>query len=176
VRTAALLATAALAAACASCSSSLAQPDAGTLGTDGGADTAIPPGGFITAEVDGVTLRAELQAGAYFWSGIQAGWLDAEARNDESIWAILLENRISSGATNGYIILYPTGVATMSFASYVGDGASAVSVTMTAAGPGDILEGTFTATLNRMGGPAMTKVVTNGAFRVPRVNASPPGF
>jgi hypothetical protein len=175
VRTAALLiATASLAAA--ACSSSLQQPDAGMLGVDGAADTNVPPGGFIMADVDGVTLRADRQAGAFFWSGIQDGWLDAEARNDESVWAILLENRISSGLMTGYVILYPTGSPTPSFASYVGDGTSAVSITMTAAGAGDILEGTFTATLNRMGGGtgAATKTVTNGVFRLPRSNTPPP--
>jgi hypothetical protein len=177
VRAAAVIATATLAAA--SCSSSLQPPDAGGLDTGGaeaaGVDTTIPAGGFISADVDGVTIRAELHAGAFFWSGIADGWLDAEARNDEWAWVLLTQNAASPAAvTNGYVVLYPRATPTMSFASYATGGASAVTVTAAAPDPGDMLEGTFTATLNRLGNTTLTKTVTNGAFRLPRVDEPPP--
>ena len=61
-RIALVIAVAALAGA--SCSGSTAHPDGGgQLHPDGaGGDASLPTGGFIVADVDGVTIRGEMQA------------------------------------------------------------------------------------------------------------------
>ena len=168
------LALAALGIAAASCSSSPLQRDAGQLPIDAlGGDVAPPQGNFfIMADVDGVTIRAEMQAGAYFWSGIVDGWLDVEARNGQTVWAISVLNTLGS-RIDADLTLYDVGSTTAIFASYTANGTSEVTVTATAPHAGDILEGTFSATLNRIGGPPQTRVVTNGSFRLPRVDEMP---
>jgi len=138
-----------------------------------GGDVANPQGNFIMADVDGVTIRAELQAGAYFWSGLVDGWLDAEARSSEWIWTISVRNSLGSSMGED-TALFAVGSTTTIFASYTTGGSSEVAVTATAPHAGDVLEGTFSATLARLGGPAMTATVTNGSFRLARVAEMPP--
>jgi len=163
------------AVAAASCSGSSSQRDAGgQVQPDGaGGDTTIPTGGFITGDVDGVTIRAEMQAIAYWWSGIQDGSIGAEAQNADWQWILIVSNSTNGNAcAGGYVVLQKPGMATMAFGSYGAEGACAVTVTAAAPNVGDVLEGTFTATLDQVSG-SLLKQVTNGAFRVPRVAAAP---
>jgi hypothetical protein len=140
------------------------QPDAAT------ADAALPTGGFITAEVDGVTIRAETQAVSYWWSGLQQGWIEADAQNADWQWVLILRN--TPGPACGYVVLQPVNASTMAFASYGTEGECAVDVTAAAADVGDVLEGTFTATLDQVSG-TMLKQVTGGSFRLPRIAGQP---
>jgi hypothetical protein len=153
----------------AACSSqTLAPPDAGGPGGAGGRPGA---GGFITGDVDGVTVRGETQAVSYWYQGLLEGWLLAEGSTAEWTWMLLINNRTGPGACS-YGLLAPAGDTTRAFASYVlPDGRCDVTVTATAPNVGDNLEGTFTATLKR---GTTVKVVTNGAFRVPRIAEPPP--
>jgi hypothetical protein len=168
------LALAALGIVTASCSSTPLQRDAGQLPVDAaGGDVANPQDNFIMADVDGVTIRADMQAGAYFWSGLVDGWLDADARNGEWVWAISVRNTLGSSVAAD-VTLSRVGSAATVFVSYTTGGLSEVTVTATAPHAGDVLEGTFSATLARLGGPAMTATVTNGSFRLARVDEMPP--
>ena len=134
------------------------------------ADAPLPTGGFITAEVDGVTIRAELQAVSYWWSGLQQGWIEADAQNAEWQWVLILRN--APGPACGYVVLQPVNASTMAFATYGSDGACDVDLTAAAPDVGDVLEGTFTATLDQVSG-SMLKQVTSGSFRVPRIAGQP---
>lgn len=156
----------------AACSSAtLAPPDGGGLGGAGGGGGGIGSGGFIAGDVDGVTVRGETQAVSYWWSGLQDGWLAAEGSTAELTWMLIVRNAAGPGACS-YAMLVPAGAPTQVFASYTPpDGRCDVTVTATAPDVGDNLEGTFTATLVR---GTMTKTVTNGAFRVPRIAEPPP--
>ena len=158
--------------AAASCYHTTLQLDAGQLQPDSATtDGAIPTGGFITAEVDGVTIRAETKAVSYWWSGLQQGWIEADAENAEWQWVLILRNTTGSAAC-GYIVLQPVDTPTMAFASYGADGACAVTLTAAAPDVGDVIEGTFTATLDQVSGQ-MLKQVTGGSFRVPRIAGQP---
>ena len=168
------LALAAVALSGAACSGAQLQPDAGQLQVDAaGVDAAIPPGGYIAADVNGVTIRAETMAAAYSWSGLQDGWLDIEARNSDWLWALVVQN-VPGPSAGAYAVLYPVATPNMVFTSFANGGACAATVTVAASNAGEFLEGTFTATLDRMGGASMPKMVVNGSFRLPRVNAPPP--
>lgn len=160
----------------AACSGSTQRPDGGgQLQPDGaGSDAGLPTGGFITGDVDGVTIRAEMRAVSYWWSGIQDGWLGAEAQNAEWQWSLVLPNATGplAACSGGYVVLQTAGSGTMAFGSFGADGACAADVTAAAPDVGDVFEGMFTATLDQVSG-AMLKQVTNGAFRVPRI-AGPP--
>jgi len=154
-----------------SCYHTTLQLDAGALQPDGATtETALPTGGFITGDVDGVTIRAELQAVSYWWSGLQQGWIEADAQNAEWQWVLILRN--VPGPACGYVLLQPVNVSTMTFASYGMYGACDVDVTAAAPDVGDVLEGTFTATLDQVSG-TMLKQVTAGSFRVPRIAGQP---
>lgn len=145
----------------------------------GGADAGVPDGaggnpgsgGFITGDVDGVTVRGETQAVAYWSQGLLQGWLIAEGSNAEWTWMLLIANQAGPGACS-YGLLAPEGDTIRAFATYVlPDGRCDVTVTAPAPNVGDKLEGTFTATVVWR---TTTKLVTNGAFSLPRIAEPPP--
>ena len=144
----------------------------GSAGASGAGGSAIA-GYYITGDVDGVTVRAEMGAVAYWWSGIVTGTIAADASAASWAWSLIVVNgtNVASNCSAAEIFLYPPGHPEMGFAKSNG-GSCSVQVTQAAPNVGDILEGTFTATLAN---PAQTqtKQVTNGRFRVPRV-AEPP--
>lgn len=160
--------------AAASCYGTTLQLDAGPLQPDdAGRDAALPTGGFITADVDGVTIRAEMRAVSYWWSGLQQGFIEADAQNADWQWALVLRNVAGpAGCAGGYIVLQPVNAAAMAYGTFGSEGACAVDLMAPAANVGDVLGGTFTATLDQMSGP-MLKQVTNGSFRVPRIAGKP---
>ena len=167
------MAVAALAAA--SCSGSTQRPDGGgQLQPDGaGSDAGLPTGGFITADVDGVTIRGEMRAVSYWWSGIQEGWIASQAQNAEWQWGLVLRNATGPAAcSGGSIFLQPAASGSMAFGSFGAGGACAADVTAAAPNVGDVFEGTFTATLGQVGG-ATLKQVSNGVFHVPRIAGMP---
>jgi hypothetical protein len=160
--------------AAASCYGTTLQLDAGPLQPDdAGRDAALPTGGFITADVDGITIRAEMRAVSYWWSGLQQGFIEADAQNADWQWALILRNVAGpAGCVGGYIVLQPVNAAAMAYGTFGSEGACAVDLMAPAANVGDVLGGTFTATLDQMSGP-MLKQVTNGSFRVPRIAGKP---
>ena len=145
-------------------------------GSCGGGVASNPNGAvsedFITADVDGVSVRAALEPGAW-----------TTARDTEDLWLAAGKSSMLDGwnlyipNTVGTTTCPPTWLALVKLYSPVvcSDGPGAgCSVTVTAAAPavGDVVEGTFTATLSPLGADpstARTNVVTNGAFHVTRI-------
>jgi hypothetical protein len=128
------------------------------------------PGDFISGDVDGVTVRVEvdLMAGT---SGLAAGqiWVNGGPPSG-SAWNVWFTNSVgTSTCPPGWIAVYdpPGGGGTLR-----SDAGGSCSVTVTRAAPeaGDVVEGTFTATLKSMStaSPMRTAAVTNGAFHVTR--------
>ena len=165
------------------CSSSQSRSDAGPIQTDGAAmdlaapradaagnDDAIPAGGFITGDVDGVTIRAEMGAAAFWYAGLQQGWLEAVAHTSEWPWTFAFLNTTGAkvGCGGGNVVLLTITGAGVNSATYNSGGSCADEVTHTAPNVGDWLDGTFTAKLVTNDGKTK-KTVTNGAFHVPRL-------
>ena len=168
------LAWVALGLAAAACSTTQLQRDAGQLPVDATfADGAIPPGGFVTGDLEGSTVRTDRQAVAYWFSGIQQGFLGVEAHDDQWQWVLVIRNAVGSWKcpSDGYIVLQPLDSPTAGRATYWAGGSCAFEITR-AADVGGMFEGTFTATIVRTGG-GMPATVTKGAFHVPRIADTP---
>jgi hypothetical protein len=163
------------------CSSAQSRADAGQ--TDGaGVDFASPPadafaggdaipaGGFIAGDVDGVTIRADMDAAAFWYAGLQQGWIEAAAHSSDWTWAFVFQNSTGAkvGCGGGNVLLLTITGAGMNSATYNSQGVCADEVTHPAPNVGDWLDGTFTATLVTTDGHTKT-TVTNGAFHVPRI-------
>ena len=126
-------------------------------------------GSFITGDVDGVTVRVEagFMAGT---SGLGAGQIFVNGGPASgAAWNVWVTNGVGTSACPpDWIAVYdpPGGGGTLR--SDAG-GACTVTVTKAAAAVGDIIEGTFTATLKTMPpSEPRTAAVTNGAFHVTR--------
>ncbi len=126
---------------------------------------------FITADVNGVTVRAAFEP----WSGtggVETGliWVAAGRTSIFDGWELSIPNRVGTTACPpSWLALFEVNVPTV---CSDGPGASC-SVTITSAAPalGDVLEGTFTATLSVFGAApssAGAVAVTNGSFHVAR--------
>ena len=170
------LAWVALGLAAAACSTTQLQRDAGQLPVDATfADGAIPPGGFVTGDVDGVTLRTDHHAVAYWFSGIQEGFLGVEAQEEQWQWVLVIRNAVGHWTcpADGSIVLQPVDSSASGLSTSATGGACAFEVT-SAPEVGGVFEGTFTATIARLTGTMRAPAaVTNGAFRVPRVADTP---
>jgi len=141
----------------------------------GGAAASNPDGaasgGFISADVDGVNVRAAFEPAAGT-SGVEAGeiWVVAGKTSMIDGWSVYISNSVgTTTCPPSWLALFePENPVVCS------DGPGATcSVTVTAAAPamGDVIEGTFTATLSPFGADpatAHTTVVTNGVFHVTR--------
>jgi hypothetical protein len=123
--------------------------------------------GYITGDVDGTTVRAELMPAAGI-SGVADGliWLNAGTTSVGLGWTLYIENSVGT-TTDGsnWVALFQTG---STLRSDNPGGTSTVAVTTAAPALGDILEGTFSATVTTMATTSETAVVTNGAFHVQR--------
>ena len=119
----------------------------GSAGASGAGGSAVA-GYYITGDVDGVTVRAEMGAVAYWWSGIVTGTIAADASAASWAWSLIVVNgtNVASNCSAAEIFLSPPGHPEMGFAKSNG-GSCSVQVTQAAPNVGDILEGTFTATL-----------------------------
>jgi hypothetical protein len=169
-----------LAAAQAGCGGGSATADAATggdaqVGLDGRITVDGPPtidasqaGSFVTGDVDGVTRRVEvdLRAGT---AGLGPGeiWVTAGTSTADA-WNVYMPNSVgtSSCPADWVARFEPDGVVLRSDAG----GDCSVTVTQAAPAVGDVIEGTFTATLKTMGSASTprTAVVTNGAFHLTR--------
>ena len=145
----------------------------GPVGIDGRSTVDGPPaidaaatGGFVTADVDGVPVRVEsdLRSGT---GGLGPGqiWITAGTTSTNA-WNLYIANSVgTSTCPPDWVAMFEdTGDVLRS------EGGSC-SVTVTAAAPalGDVIEGTFTATLKTLAPETpRTAAVTNGAFHVTR--------
>ena len=145
----------------------------GPAGSDGRITVDGPPaidsataGGFVTADVDGVPVRVEidLRSGT---GGLEPGqiWITAGTVSTNA-WNLYIANSVgTSSCPPDWVALFEETGDTLR-----AEGGSC-SVTVTAAAPalGDVIEGTFTATLKTLAPDApRTAAVTNGAFRATR--------
>ena len=139
----------------------------GAASNPNGADS----GDFITADVDGVRVRAvfEPSAGTSGGNGTEI-WVVAGKTSLLDGWSLSIPNRVgTSTCPPSWMALFEPNTPVV-----CSDGpAASCGVTVTAAAPalGDVLEGTFTATLSPFGADPSTAqmaVVTNGAFHVTR--------
>ncbi len=128
-------------------------------------------GDFVTADVDGVRVRAAFEPSAGKRGGDgTALWVAAGKTSLLDGWNLSIPNSV------GTTTCPPSWMELIELNTPIvcSDGpAASCSVTVTAAAPalGDILEGTFTATLSPFGADPSTArkaVVTNGAFHVTR--------
>jgi hypothetical protein len=139
----------------------------GRIVIDGGpAWDGARPGDFISGDVDGVPVRVETDtmAGTV---GLGAGRIWVNAGSSTPAWNVYVPNSVGTSACPpDWIALFAAGGNPRSD----GPGASC-SVTVTRAAPalGDVIEGTFSATLTTIPpSEPRTAVVTNGAFHVTR--------
>jgi hypothetical protein len=176
-----VLLTIGLFAAAPGCGGGSATADAATGGDaqfdfDGRITVDGPPaidarqaGSFITGDVDGVTVRVEtdLMAGT---SGLAAGQIWVNAGVSGAAWNVWVTNSVgTSSCPPDWIAVYnPPG----SGGTLRSDAGGSCEVTVTRAAPalGDVIEGTFSATLKTMESASTprTAVVTNGAFHLTR--------
>jgi hypothetical protein len=134
----------------------------GSAGTGGGAP------GFITGTVDGVVVRAEVDPKAGV-QGVVGG----------RIWVVAGTNATSSQGWNVYVQnhvgMHDCGQGWVGLFDGNGDprsdegGGCSVNVTAAAPAIGDVIEGTFSASLKSTT-PARSVTVTDGAFRVVRTH------
>ena len=129
-------------------------------------------GDFITADVDGASVRAAFKPGAW-----------ASASDPDDLWVVAGKTSILDGwnlyfpNSVGTTTCPPTWLALFELDSPIicseGPGAGcSITVTTAALAVGDVVEGTFTATLSPFGADASTArtaVVTNGVFHVTRI-------
>jgi len=159
-------------AGCGSSGAGLGNGDAGAGGTGaGGGGGAAGTGAvaFITGDVDGVTVRGEMQARAYWFQGLVQGELALEAHAPEWDWYLVITNSTAGNAcASGYGQLIKAGSQTDGFASFKGGATCTVTVTHSAPNVGDVLEGTFSGSWLAIVGEGM-KTITNGSFRVARI-------
>jgi hypothetical protein len=130
---------------------------------------AAHPGDFITGDVDGTTVRVEADTMSGT-AGLAAGRIWVNAGKSAPAWNIYIPNSVgTSTCPPDWVALFEVGGAV----ARSDNPGSSCSVTVTAAAPalGDVIDGTFTATLTTTAtssSPVRTAVVTNGAFHVTR--------
>ena len=154
--------------------SGAAGGSAGSSGGNGGTGTSGAGGDyFVSALVDGELLRAEIDVKAYWWPGLIEGWLGVEAETENRQWYFVVQES-GTGNVCSYIVLAGIPeVATQDLASFWEGGNCEVALTHAAPNVGDILEGTFNAELKAPAGQ-LGVTVTEGEFRIPRIEDNPP--
>ena len=143
-------------------------------GGAGGGDGSIPvdavhPGDFIAADVDGVNVRAEFQpAGGTVGLADGQIWISAGLTSKVDGWLLYIQNSVGTTAClPSWIALFDVGPTLRSDNP---GGICSVTVTVPAPALGDVIEGTFTATLGTTATPPTTAAVTNGVFHVTRTS------
>jgi hypothetical protein len=136
----------------------------GSGGPGGGSGAGGGATGYVTGTVDGIVHRGdeEPEAGV---QGLADGQIWIVAGAPPNAWTIYIENQVGTHecSAGGLVMLWDdVGTAR----SDQGGGCT-VNVTSAAPSIGNIVEGTFTATLKDV---SRTLTVTGGAFRVVRTN------
>jgi hypothetical protein len=140
----------------------------GRIGPDGGpAIDAAHPGDFIAADVDGTPVRAELMpsAGNEGLTSADLIWASAGTTSTALGWNFYVKNAVGTfDCLQSWMGLFQPGK------TFTATGGGSCSITVTQAAPavGDLLQGTFSATLKTATSTPETAVVTNGAFHVTR--------
>ena len=161
------------------CNSSGASPDAtGAAGAGGGGASGGGAGGttayFIAADVDGVTMRAEANANAAWFRGLNPGYLTLAASGNGWQWNLTLINMSGNPpcGTASVLLLYDD-ISMGSYGTYAAGDSCMFAVSSAAPAVGDVIEGTFSAMMSALPTNHPDRVATNGAFRVPRIETPP---
>jgi hypothetical protein len=121
----------------------------------------------VSAVVDGVPIRAEMNVQAYWFQGLLDGWLELQGATEDRVFYVVLLNALSDDACS-YLVFAPLPFEPFTAAgSYVEGGSCDVTVTATAPAVGDIIEGTFSAVVGPLGASPLL-ALTDGRFRAPR--------
>jgi hypothetical protein len=137
----------------------------GNAGSGGGAGGGSGGTGFITGTVDGVVVRAEAEPKAGV-QGVSDGQIWVVAGMSPTAWNLYVLNQVGThDCSMGWVALFDDNGNPRSDLG----GSCSVNVTSAAPAIGDVVAGTFTATLKSMT-PARTVSVTDGAFRIVRTN------
>ena len=172
-----------LAATLVACSSGGASsPDASTGSGGGGSGGGGSGGGaggasgyFITADVDGATMRGETNVRAYWFQGLQPGYLSLTASGTGWSWTLVFVNMTGTPACGTASVQLSYDDASMgSYGTFHAGDTCAFTVSSAAPTVGDVLEGTFSAMMSGSPTNHPNRVATSGAFRVPRVEDAPP--
>jgi hypothetical protein len=164
-----------LAATLIACSSGGASSPDASGGSGGAGGTGGASGYFITAEVDGVTMRAETNVRAYWFQGLQPGYLGLTASGSGWSWELVMVNMTGTPACGTASVQLNYDDTSMgSYGTFHAGDACAFTVSSAAPAVGDVLEGTFSAMMSGMPTTNPDRVATNGSFRVPRVADEPP--
>jgi hypothetical protein len=147
----------------------------GAAGTGGGGAGGGGAVAFVTGDLDGVTIRGEDQAVAYYFDGLLLGSIAFQAHASGWDWYFVIGNNTYGNAcSGGYGQVTKTGDTSDGFASFQDGATCTVTLTHDAQNVGDVLEGTFSGTWLAITGTGM-KTITNGSFRVPRIaDGQPP--
>jgi hypothetical protein len=123
---------------------------------------------FISAVVDGVPVRAEMNVQALWFQGLTEAQLALEGSTADRRFDVVVGNYASSNSCI-YLVLTPVPEVPGQAAGSFVDGGSC-EMTLAAAAPkvGDVLEGTFSAVVGTIGAAPLV-TLTDGRFRAPRV-------
>jgi hypothetical protein len=136
--------------------------------SSGGSGAGGAVAGYITGTVDGVVYRAEFDPKAGV-QGVLGGRIWMTAGTNAMVtrgWNVYAQNQVGMhDCSQGWVGLFDGNGDPRS------DMGGSCNVDVTSAAPeiGDVIAGTFTATLTSMT-PPRTVTVTDGAFRVVRTN------
>lgn len=144
---------------------------AGGSGASGAAGkVAGTTGASIAADIDGVTVLADLEARSLWFQGLADFSIALTASTKTQRWFILTDNAVGTTTclSGGYYIELTAEDPAPGGATHKDPGTC--NVTLSAAAPemGDVVEGTFSATL--VDGDAVHEV-TNGSFHLPRIDS-----
>jgi hypothetical protein len=129
---------------------------------------------FISALVDGMPVRAEMNVRTYWFQGLSEVQLALEGSTADRRFDFVFGNYVAENPCN-YVVLNSVPVmAGQAEASFVEGGSCDMTLTALAPNVGDIIEGTFSAVVGPLGaGPLVT--LTEGRFRAPRAaDGAPP--
>jgi hypothetical protein len=123
---------------------------------------------FISAIVDGVPIRAEMNVQALWFQGLLEGSVGLEGSTAEQRFDFVLDDYVSPNACT-YLVLSSLPLDQGQGAgSFVEGGSCEAMLTAAAPNVGDILEGTFSAVVGMFNGTPLV-TLTDGRFRAPRV-------
>jgi hypothetical protein len=168
-----LIGTGLVAASQGACGGGAAKADGavvvdGRIVLDGGpALDAANPGDFIAADVDGTNVRAELMpsAGNQGLTSADLIWASAGTTSTTFGWNFYVKDVVGTfDCLDSWMGLFQPG---KTFTASAG-GSCSITVTHAAPALGELLEGSFSATLKTTTSTPETAVVTNGAFHVTR--------
>jgi hypothetical protein len=130
---------------------------------------------FIEGLFDGERIVAESDVGGRWFQNLAPGWLELRAQREDITWFIYVREGTVDQSCGAATITLAREDARQVVYFLSGWKADDDPCTLVVAEPpgsvGEVIEGTFTATLSSLGQPGS---VAEGSFRVPRLEDEPP--